>query len=138
MVSIKGQRSCSKILILWMALLMILAGGCTIGRVYIGSEIKHDPKEKIQNGVTTKSQILDIFGPPDLVQRQFDGDVFIYAFLRKNSTKFFIEEPYITSLTIFSYSRIQQKKDALVILFDKDGVVKNYGYQRGTSELTTF
>jgi outer membrane protein assembly factor BamE (lipoprotein component of BamABCDE complex) len=132
MVSIKGQRSYSKILILWMALLMILAGGCTIGRVYIGSEIKHDPKEKIQNGVTTKSQI------PDLVQRQFDGDVFIYAFLRKNSTKFFIEEPYITSLTIFSYSRIQQKKDALVILFDKDGVVKNYGYQRGTSELTTF
>jgi outer membrane protein assembly factor BamE (lipoprotein component of BamABCDE complex) len=117
---------------------MILAGGCTIGRVYIGSEIKHDPKEKIQNGVTTKSQILEIFGPPDLVQRQFDGDVFVYAYLRKNSAKFFIEEPYITNLTIFSYSRIQQKKDALVILFDKDGVVKNYGYQRGIQELTTF
>jgi outer membrane protein assembly factor BamE (lipoprotein component of BamABCDE complex) len=121
-----------------MVLLTILAGGCTIGRVYIGSEIKQDPKEKIQNGVTTKSEILEYFGPPDLVQRQFDGDVFIYAFLRKNSTKFFIEEPLITKVTIFSYSRIQQKKDALVILFDKDGVVRNYGYQKGTSELTTF
>jgi outer membrane protein assembly factor BamE (lipoprotein component of BamABCDE complex) len=138
MVSIKGQMSCSRILILFTVLLMILAGGCTIGRVYIGSEIKHDPKEKIQNGVTTKSQILEIFGPPDLVQRQFDGDVFLYAYLRKNSTKFYIEEPYITNLTIFSYSRIQQKKDSLVVLFDKEGVVKNYGYQRGTSELTTF
>jgi outer membrane protein assembly factor BamE (lipoprotein component of BamABCDE complex) len=138
MVSIKGQKSCSKILILLMVLWIILAGGCTIGRTYIGSEIKQDPKEKIQNGVTTKSEILEYFGPPDLVQRQFDGDVFIYAFLRKNSTKFFIEEPLITKVTIFSYSRIQQKKDALVILFDKDGVVKNYGYQRATSELTTF
>jgi outer membrane protein assembly factor BamE (lipoprotein component of BamABCDE complex) len=121
-----------------MILLVILTGGCTIGRVYIGSEIRSDPKERIENGITTKSQILDFFGPPDLVQRQFDGDVFVYAYLRKNSTKFFIEEPYITNLTIFSYSRVQQKKDVLVILFDKDGVVKNYGYQRGTQELTTF
>ena len=121
-------------MILWAT----LTWGCTIGRVYIGSEIKYDPKEKIQNGVTTKSQILDIFGPPDLMLRQFDGDVFVYAYLRKNSTKFNIEEPYITSLTIFTYSRVQQKKDALVILFDKDGVVKNYGYQKGTLELTPF
>ena len=38
--------SCSRILILFTVLLMILAGGCTIGRVYIGSEIKHDPKRE--------------------------------------------------------------------------------------------
>jgi outer membrane protein assembly factor BamE (lipoprotein component of BamABCDE complex) len=137
MASIKERMSFGKTLTL-MILLVILTGGCTIGRVYIGSEIRSDPKERIENGITTKSQILDFFGPPDLVQRQFDGDVFVYAYLRKNSSKFFIEEPYITNLTIFSYSRVQQKKDVLVILFDKDGVVKNYGYQRGTQELTTF
>jgi outer membrane protein assembly factor BamE (lipoprotein component of BamABCDE complex) len=137
MVSTKERRSYSRILFLFIALLM-LTWGCTIGRVYIGSEIKYDPKEKIQNGVTDKAEILEIFGPPDLVQRQFDGDVFIYAYLRKNSTKFYIEEPYITKLALFTYTRIQQKKDALVILFDKDGVVKNYGFQKGTSELTTF
>jgi outer membrane protein assembly factor BamE (lipoprotein component of BamABCDE complex) len=137
MVSTKERRSYSRILFWFIALLMLI-WGCTIGRVYIGSEIKYDPKEKIQNGVTHKAEILEIFGPPDLVQRQFDGDVFIYAYLRKNSTKFYIEEPYITKLALFTYTRIQQKKDALVILFDKDGVVKNYGFQKGTSELTTF
>jgi outer membrane protein assembly factor BamE (lipoprotein component of BamABCDE complex) len=120
------------------ALLMILTWGCTIGRVYIGSDIRNDPKEKIQLGLTTKSDILSIFGPPDRVTHQYDGDIFVYAYLRKNSTKFVIEEPYITNTTFFSYTRIQEKKDHLVILFDKNGVVKNYGYQKGTEDLTTF
>jgi outer membrane protein assembly factor BamE (lipoprotein component of BamABCDE complex) len=118
--------------------LLIFLWGCSIGRVYVGSEISHDPKEKIKTGSTTKSEILETFGPPDRIQKQYDGDIFVYAYLRKNSSKFTIEESYITNLTLFQYSRIQQKKDALVILFDKEGVVKNYGYQKGTPELTTF
>jgi len=138
MVSIKERKSCNRILILLVVLVMALAEGCTIGRIYMGSEIRSDPKEKIQIGVTTKSDILEIFGAPDRITHQYDGDVFIFAYLRKNSTKFVIEEPYITNITFFTYTRIQEKKDTLVILFDKDGVVKNYGYQRGTLELTTF
>ena len=121
-----------------LALLMILIGGCTIGRIYMGSDIRSDPREKIQLGLTTKSDILTIFGPPERIMSQFDGDIFVYAYYRKNSSKFVIEEPYFTNWTIFSYTRIQDKRDHLVILFDKDGVVKNYGYQKGTQELTTF
>ena len=120
------------------ALLMVFAWGCTIGRIYIGSEIRSDPKEKVQAGLTTKSEILSIFGPPDRITSQFYGDIFVYAYYRKNSTKFALREPYITNTTFFTYTRIQENKDHLVILFDKDGVVKNYGYQRGTQELTTF
>jgi len=137
MVSIRERKSCSKAFLLSI-LLAALTYGCSIGRVYIGSEIRHDPKEKIHIGSTSKSDILDIYGPPVRVQRQFDGDIFIYAYLRKNSSKFAIEEPYFTNWTIFSYTRIQEKKDSLVILFDKEGVVKNYGYQRGVLELTPF
>ena len=133
MDSIRGRMNYGSLL-----LLVILLWGCSIGRVYVGSEIRHDPKEKIKTGITTKSDILEIFGPPDRIQKQYDGDIFVYAYLRKNSTKFTIEEPYLTNLTLFQYSRVQQKKDALVILFDKEGVVKNYGYQKGTPELTTF
>ena len=120
------------------ALFMILTWGCTIGRVYIGSDIRSDPKEKIQLGLSTKSDILTIFGPPERITSQFDGDIFVYAYYRKNSSKFVIEEPYFTNWTLFSYTRIQDKRDNLVILFDKDGVVKSYGYQRGTQDLTTF
>jgi outer membrane protein assembly factor BamE (lipoprotein component of BamABCDE complex) len=133
----KGRMSCVRTLAL-IALLMILTWGCTIGRVYIGSELRSDPKEKIQLGLTTKSDILSIFGPPDRITHQYDGDIFVYAYYRKNSSKFVIEEPYFTNWTLFSYTRIQDKRDHLVILFDKNGVVKNYGYQRGTEELTTF
>ena len=136
MDSTKERMSYAKAFILLS--LLIFLWGCSIGRVYIGSEIRHDPKEKIKTGSTTKSEILETFGPPDRIQKQYDGDIFVYAYLRKNSSKFTIEESYITNLTLFQYSRIQQKKDAMVILFDKEGVVKNYGYQKGTPELTTF
>ena len=137
MVSIKGRMSCVRLLVC-LALMITFTSGCSIGRTYIGSEIRSDPKEKIQIGMTNKSDILSIFGPPDRVTSQFDGDIFVYAYYRKNSSKFVLEEPYFTNLTIFSYTRIQEKKDHLVILFDKGGVVKNYGFQRGIQELTPY
>jgi outer membrane protein assembly factor BamE (lipoprotein component of BamABCDE complex) len=137
MASVKEQMNSIKIFI-FMAFLTILICRCSIGRVYMGSEIKYDPKEKIKIGSTTKGEILETFGPPDRIQKQYDGDIFVYVYLRKNSSKFTIEEPYFTNFVIFQYTRIQQKKDGLVILFDKDGVVKNYGYQRDTQELTPF
>jgi len=136
MDSIKERMNYGKIFIAFSLLLWIW--GCSIGRIYVGSELKNDPKEKIKIAASTKGEILEIFGPPDRIQKQYDGDIFVYAYLRKNSSKFTIEEPYLTNFTLFQYTRIQQKKDSLVILFDKDGVVKNYGYQKGTPELTTF
>jgi len=119
-------------------LLTILTSGCVIGRVYLGSEIPTDLQNKITVGATTKSDVLRICGPPDNVRRQYDGDVFIYRYFRRNSSVLNIIEPVFTRLTIFSYSRVQQKADSLVILFDKDGVVKNFGYHEGTSEITPF
>lgn len=118
--------------------LFVLASGCTIGRVYVGSELKDNPAEKVTPGQTTKSQILERFGAPDLIQRQHDGDVFIYAYIRRNYSKLAIQEPIITNLLIFSYSNIQEKKDNLVILFDREGTVKSFGFQRRTDELTPY
>jgi len=129
--------NCNKTFVL-IPLLMTLTCGCTVGRIYKGSEIRYDPHEKIRIGSTTKGEILETFGPPVRIQKQFDGDVFIYAYFQKNSSVLTIEEPYFTNLLIFQYTREQQKMDGLVILFDKDGVVKNFGFQKGTQELTTF
>lgn len=137
MASIREQKSCSRILTLTI-LLTSLAWGCTIERLYLGSELRDDPQDKIMIGATTKSEVLKIYGPPYGVQRQYDGDVFIYRYLRKNSSALDLREPVVTRLTIFSFTRIQQKADSLVILFDKDGIVKSYGFRRGTSELTGF
>jgi len=137
MVSIKGQMNCNKTLIL-ISLLMILTCRCTIGRVYMGSEIRYDPKEKIKIGSTTKSEILETFGPPDNIQKQYDGDIFVYAYLRKNSPKLSLVVPYPVTVSVFKYTKVQQKKDSLVILFDNNGMVKDYGFRKGAQELTTF
>jgi outer membrane protein assembly factor BamE (lipoprotein component of BamABCDE complex) len=137
MVSVKGLMNCNKTLVL-ILLLMTLICGCTVGRIYKGSEIRYDPHEKIKIGSTTKGEILEIFGPPVRIQKQFDGDVFVYAYLQKNSSVLTIEEPYFTNMLIFQYTREQQKMDGLVILFDKNGVVKNFGFQKGTKELTIY
>jgi len=129
--------NCNKTLVL-ISLLMTLTCGCTIGRIYKGSEIRYDPNEKIKIGSTTMGEILEIFGPPLRIQKQFDGDVFVYTYLQKNSSVLTIEEPYFTNFLIFQYTREQQKMDGLVILFDKEGVVKNFGFQKGTKELTIY
>ncbi len=128
------RRSYSRILALT-GLFTIAVCSCSIGRVYMGSEIKENPRERIVIGSTTKSEILEIFGPPEHVQSQYDGDLFIYAYLRKNSSTLTLAEPFITNISIFKYNRIQQKRDSLIILFDKNGVVKSYGYYVGTTEL---
>ncbi len=85
MASLKGRRNSGKTLIT-IALLTVLTCSCSISRVYVGSEVRDDPKEKIKIGSTSKGEILEIFGPPDRIQKQYDGDIFVYAFLRKNSS----------------------------------------------------
>ena len=134
MASIGERKSYSRILAITF-LLIITVCGCTIGRVYRGSELRADPRERIVIGTTTKAEILRIFGPPDWIQKQFDGDIFVYAYLRKNSSTLTLEEPVFTNITFFTYRRIQEKRDSLVILFGKDGVVKDYGHYKGTGEL---
>ncbi len=131
----EGERKSNSRILALTVFLIITVCSCSVGRVYMGSEIKEDPRERIVIGSTTKSEILEIFGPPALVQKQYDGDIFIYAYLRKNSSTLTIEEPVFTNISVFTYTRIQQKKDSLVILFGKDGVVKSYGYYEGTTEL---
>jgi outer membrane protein assembly factor BamE (lipoprotein component of BamABCDE complex) len=134
MASIGERKSYSRILAITF-LLIITVCGCTIGRVYRGSELRADPRQRIVIGTTTKAEILRIFGPPDWIQKQFDGDIFVYTYLRKNSSALTLEEPVFTNITFFVYRRIQEKRDSLVILFGKNGVVKDYGHYEGTGEL---
>jgi len=134
MASIGERRSYSRILVLT-CLLILTVCSCSIGRVYRGSEIRADPKERIVVGITTKAETLRVFGPPDWIQKQFDGDIFVYAYTRKNSSTLTLEEPIFTNITFFTFNRVQEKRDSLIILFGKNGVVKDYGYYRGTLEL---
>lgn len=124
----------------WTSLFLVALalGGCTIGRQYIGSELSGDPRAVLEIGKSTKADALRELGPPERLVRQTDGDVFVYAFVRRNSSSFTIGDPIFTSLTIFSWSKTQEKSDRLVLVFDRSGTLTGSGYRKGTAELETF
>jgi hypothetical protein len=105
---------------------------CSIERTLQGAQLRADPNEWIINGRTTKADVLRIFGPPERIQRQMDGDVFMYSYVRRESREISLEEP--TTDIGFSYKRSEELADRLVVLFGRDGVVKGFGYRPGTRE----
>jgi len=123
------MRNSSVLLVAW------LLAACTITRQYVGSPLRADPAREIHPGSTDMSEVLRTFGAPDRILRHAVGDVFVYSYRRSNSESLTIEEPVITNAQIFSYSRTRQKEDRLVVLFDRQGLVRSFGYLRGTAEL---
>ena len=127
--------SSSERLVAALLLISLLAGGCMIGRRYVGSEIRADANEQIEIGRTTRADVLETFGPPDRIVRQRDGDVFVYRYQQRNESQLTIEEPVITNFEIFSYEKTQEKRDVLMVFFDREGVVTAFGYRAGREEL---
>src|SRR5262245_3658636 len=120
------------------ALSLALASGCTLVRTYSGNELPPAIDERIVAGRSSKSDVLRQLGPPDRLLRQYDGDVFVYAYIRRNVNSFELSEPVFTRLLLFSYTKTQEKSDRLVVMFDRNGVVTGFGFRRGTEQLETF
>jgi outer membrane protein assembly factor BamE (lipoprotein component of BamABCDE complex) len=119
-------------------LALLVCAGCTVVRVTVGSPLRDDAAQRLVANETTKAQVLASFGPPDVIVRQLDGDVFIYRYVRRNTSTFTLEEPVITNFTFFTYTRSNERDDRLSILFDERGVVRSFGLRRGTEELGRF
>ena len=117
---------------------LVLASACTLVRTYSGNELPPAVDVRIEAGRSTKADVLRELGPPDRLVRQYDGDVFVYAYIRRNVDTLELSEPVFTRLTIFSYTRTQEKSDRMVVLFDRNGIVTGVGFRRGTEQLETF
>lgn len=123
----------------WVAVAALaLSSACTIVRVYSGNELAPALDAKIAAGQSTKAEVLRDLGPPDRLVRQYDGDVFVYAYIRRNVNSFELSEPVFTRLLIFSYTKTQEKSDRMVVMFDRNGIVTGVGFRRGTEQLETF
>ena len=121
-----------KILIIIVSFLLV--SGCSIIRVYEGEPLKLNQEElsqKIKIGSTTKGDILETMGPPARFVRQFDGDIFVYEFIHNKAHMFEVKEPILTQTKLFLYKKEQSQRDLLVILFDRNGVVVNFGVKSG-------
>jgi hypothetical protein len=119
------------------ALILVCAvavSGCTLGRWYVGSPVREDPASVIAVGQSEKADVLAHFGPPDRILRQREGDVFIYRYEQRNSSELDISEPF-WGFTLFSWDKVQDKSDRLMVFFDPTGVVSAFGYRHGREEL---
>lgn len=129
------MRCASRILLLS---LLLLAQGCTVGRWYVGSPLPADPHQALVVGRTLKAEVLARLGPPDRILRYRNGDAFIYRHDQRNSSELRIGTPPFIGFggyQLFSWEKVQDKSDRLLVLFDREGVVSSFGYREGRDEL---
>lgn len=67
-----------------------------------------------------------------------EGEVFIYRYIRKNSSGVRIVEPVITRMTVLRYNKRQEASDRVVVLFDKNRIVIAMGHSDGTDQLDAY
>ena len=117
------------------ACLVAIAGlsGCTVARYYKDVPLRGDPSSLVE-GQSTKTDVLRIFGPPELITHQTDGDTFIYAYERENYSSFRVQDP-ITRINWFTYTRQLDNHDRLVVLFDFAGVVRGIAVDHHTEDM---
>jgi len=112
-----------------------MSSGCVLYRSYIGNELPPAADGGIVLGKTTKAEVLRDLGPPDRLVRQYDGEVFVYEYIRRNESTLQLEEPVFTHYTVFEYTRVTEKNDRMVVFFDRSGIVAGVGFRRGTEQL---
>ena len=118
----------------WALGLVLLLGGCTVARYHSGAPLHGDPAALVK-GQSTKSDVLQLFGPPTQITHQTDGDAFVYAYTRWNYSSITLAEPIFTGQRIFTYTRGFDDHDTLVVLFDFYGVVRGVAVERRTEKM---
>ena len=121
--------------------------GCIHVGVVAGREIPQADVEGIVPGVTTRAEILQVFGAPT---HYTDGAIFAaLAAEGEIAAEDIVALPYADLLVyeilegegrallllLFNYLQIDAERDRLVVFFDEDDVVLYYGFsrQRGVS-----
>jgi hypothetical protein len=146
-----------KSIALWMTAVLpgVALSGCVMGRVYRDHPLDEIKIAGIQRGVTTKQEILDLFGPPQEidareltaigipfesfinrrgdkppVERIVAARYFRYTYTRANAMAII--------LILFNYGEFDQKSDNLVVFFDGDNKVEDFAFRRDTDQLPRF
>ncbi len=118
----------------WRLGFLLLLGGCVIARYHNGAPLHGDPAALVK-GQSTKSDVLQLFGPPTQITHQTDGDAFVYTYGRWNYSSITLAEPIFTGQRIFTYTRGFDDRDTLVVLFDFYGVVRSVAVERRTEKM---
>lgn len=102
---------------------MLGIGGCALGRANIGQSISDERLQSIQKGVTHKTEVIKLLGPPDEISHTLTQVVFHYEYIDAKFGLFLI------------FSRANIKSDDLFILFNQEDIVEEVIFGRRTDQL---
>lgn len=105
-------------------LLVICAffAGCTMGYRNVGTPDKWQQiKASLKIGVTTEANLLELLGPPSLmdVRHMKKQKVYYYWVERLKNKSIY--------LLVYNYWRVDIKYDRAMFVFDENGLLKYYG-----------
>ncbi len=109
------------LLTIWVGLAGI--AGCAFSRGDLGTPFNDNDVSAIKKGKTTIEQVVQLLGAPDNI-RQINGEeVFhYYRYTLKHGT-------------VLVFSRVNIASDDLYVFFNKEGVVDEVLYGKGTDKL---
>lgn len=91
------------------------------GCATVGSKIDTNNISKLEKGVTTKSQVIALFGKPITETNHATGSTFLYIFAKTTPSP----STYIPVVNLF-HSEMNTSTNSLSIDFDKDNIVTNF------------
>ncbi len=106
-----------------------MLSGCAFTFTEVGTSVPGPGGLEI--GRSTKAEALATLGPPVLVRRQFDGDLYTWRRTKSRLRSLTILPVYVKA---FYYSDHESRRDDLSLLFDHDGVLRGIGLRRETEE----
>jgi hypothetical protein len=106
----------------WLALSALLLASCSLTYRTVGDPLPA-AKSRLIVGSTSKAETLRLLGPPISVQRQFDGELFVYR-QEKRANRSLTLIPFFP---IFYYEDGEGLRNDLTLLFDKDAVLRGIG-----------
>lgn len=112
-------------IVICLAMVLLLVAGCSTARVEsTGIDIKEEPAKMIKAGVTTREEIIRIFGEPSRISKTETSEELVYE-SRKEETP-----TYIGGLVIDEAGKNITLKRLEILI--QNGVVQSYKFEART------
>lgn len=111
-------------------LLVVLLVACLAGCYSVGRKIDQSAVDSIKKGETTRDQVVNMLGSPELITRTGSGDtIFVYNYIRATAKP----STFIPYVGIFMGGANMQHQMTRVT-FGPDGIVKDFSITQGATE----
>ena len=108
--------------VLGLVLLLTALCGCSFTYTEVGTDVPDT--DRLEIGVSTTTDALERLGPPRIVRKQFDGELFTYRRVEHKRRSLTILPIFVKILYVAAG---EQLSDDVSLLFDRKGVLRGIG-----------